>query len=350
MNQKEIFDVTIIGGGPAGLFSAFYSGLRGMKTKIIEYQQELGGKVHVYPEKIVWDVGGVPPVPGAVLIEQMVEQGLTFDPEVVLETEVTSIARDEAGLFHLHTQGGEVHYSKTVITAVGGGILNPQRLPIEGCERFEQDNLHYSVRSLEHFRDKTVMISGGGNSAIDWAQALEKVAKHVFITCRNDAFSCHEAQAEDIAHSSVVCFFHSNITDLVAGTNPNRIDKIELTNHVTGVVDYLPVDAVIVNHGYVRDKTLLDNSPIEVERKDDYFIAGDSSSASSIPGLYAVGDVLAYEGKLNLIAGAFQDAANAVNAAKQWLDPKAEKGAMVSSHNEKFKEKNEAITAEFVRS
>src|SRR5699024_5589848 len=121
MRHHQLFDITIIGGGPAGLYSAFYSGLRNMKTKIIEHQKELGGKVHVYPEKIVWDVGGVPPVPGATLIDQMVEQGLTFQPEVALQTTVDSITREEDGNFLIHTSKGEIHYSKAIILAVGGG-------------------------------------------------------------------------------------------------------------------------------------------------------------------------------------------------------------------------------------
>lgn len=126
MEQKEIFDVTIIGGGPAGLYSAFYSGLRGMKTKVIEYQPQLGGKLHVYPEKMIWDVGGHKPLPSAELIEQLIEQGLTFDPTVVLGEKVETISQDADLLFKLTTTRGEEHFSKTVIVAVGSGILNPQ--------------------------------------------------------------------------------------------------------------------------------------------------------------------------------------------------------------------------------
>ncbi len=177
MNREELFDVTVIGGGPAGLYSAFYSGLREMRTKIIEFQPQLGGKIHVYPEKMIWDVGGLLPVTGDKLIEQLVQQGLTFKPEVVLDTKVESIIRNEDGTFTLKTSNGAEHFSKTVIVATGSGILKPQKLSIEGAERFEVSNLNYTVKSLKRFKDKTVIISGGGNSAVDWANELEPIAK-----------------------------------------------------------------------------------------------------------------------------------------------------------------------------
>lgn len=155
----------------------FYSGLREMKVKLIEYQPRLGGKIHVYPEKMIWDVGGLTPTTGEKLIEQLVEQGLTFNPTVVLNEKVESITRNEEGIFVLHTASGQVHFSKTIIVAVGGGILNPQKLEIDGAERFEVSNLNYTVKSFNRFKDKTVIISGGGNSAIDWANELEPIAK-----------------------------------------------------------------------------------------------------------------------------------------------------------------------------
>lgn len=348
MHNQTIYDITIIGGGPAGLYTAFYSGLRGMKTKIIEYQDRLGGKIHVYPEKMVWDVGGVPPVTGAVLIDQLVDQGLTFSPTVSLGTKVDAISRTDKGLFVMETATGEKHFSRTVVVAVGGGILNPKRLPIKDADRFEKTNLHYAVESLQHFKDKTVIISGGGNSAIDWAHELEGIAERVFIACRNDSLKCHESQAEQLHHSSVTCFFHTRITDFVASPGEEYIDKVELTHTESGHTEYLSVDDVIVNHGYERDMYLLDNSDVEIERKEDYFIASNAKGESSVPGLYAVGDILMHDGKLNLIAGAFQDAANAVNLAKQRLDPNAASGAMVSSHNDRFKDKNKEIIKNMV--
>lgn len=350
MERQELFDVTVIGGGPAGLYSTFYSGLREMKTKLIEYQPHLGGKIHVYPEKMIWDVGGLTPITGEKLIEQLVKQGLTFHPEVVLNEKIESITRDEEGIFVLHAASGRKHYSKTVIVAVGSGILTPQKLEIEGAERFEVANLHYTVKSLKYFRDKTVIISGGGNSAIDWANELEPIAKKVYLTYRKDALKGHEAQVTQLLNSSAVCFFHTSITKLVASANHEEIESVELTNHETGEVSYLPVDEVIINHGYERDSGLLKNSTLNIDLVDDFYVAGNANSESSVAGLYAAGDILHYDGKLHLIAGAFQDAANAVNKAKQFVQPDAGKSAMVSSHNEVFKQRNRELVRQMMRS
>lgn len=348
MSEIEVFDVTIIGGGPAGLYSAFYSGLREMKAKLIEFQPQLGGKLHVYPEKMIWDVGGQTPIQGAKLIEQLVEQGLTFNPEVVLNEKVETISRNDDGLFELAGSSGEIHYSKTIIVAVGGGILNPQKLAIEGAERFEVSNLNYTVKSLERFKGKTVMVSGGGNSAIDWANALEPIAKQVHVTYRKSEMAGHEAQVKQLLNSSANCLLNTTITKLIASDDRDAIELVQLTNQQNGEVMLLPVDEVIINHGYERDATLLEQSDLGLEIADDYYIAGTAASESSVPGLYAAGDILQHPGKLNLIAGTFQDAANAVNKAKQFIQPDANKIAMVSSHNEVFKKRNKELVKQLM--
>ncbi|MCM3112921.1 NAD(P)/FAD-dependent oxidoreductase [Lederbergia lenta] len=348
MGEQELFDVTVIGGGPAGLYSSFYSGLREMKTKLIEYQPKLGGKIHVYPEKMIWDVGGQKPLPGEKLIEQLVEQGLTFDPEVVLNEKIESITRNEEGIFLLKANSGRIHFSKTVIVAVGGGILNPQKLEIEGAERYEVSNLNYTVTSLKRFKDKTVIISGGGNAAIDWANELEPIAKKVYITYRKETLAGHEAQVTQLMNSSATCLLNTTITKLIASVNHEVIEQVELTNAKTNAVSYLPVDEVIINHGYERDTTLLQNSEVDIEMVDNYYISGNASSESSIEGLYAAGDILKHEGKLHLIAGAFQDAANAVNKAKQYIQPDAWQYGMVSSHNDLFKQRNKELIKQLV--
>jgi thioredoxin reductase (NADPH) len=343
MDTEQIFDVTIVGSGPAGLFSAFYSGLRELKTKIIEFQPFLGGKVHVYPEKMIWDIGGLTPVTGTQLIEQLVTQGLTFNPALALGQKVTSLSKDENGYFILHTHSGQKHYSKTVILAIGGGILKPNKLNIENTEQFEATNLHYSVKSFAHFKDKTILISGGGNAAIDLANELEPIAKKVYLTYRKDMLNGHESEVTQLLNSSVECLFNTTIEKLIATTDQEKIDTVVLSHGTTEEKIELTIDEVIINHGYERDKDLLENSELDIAMENEYSVAGNAMSETSIEGLYAAGDILHHPGKLLLIAGAFQDAANAVNKAKQYITPDATSWGMVSSHNELFAQKNREI-------
>lgn len=189
---EELYDVTIVGGGPAGLYTAFYSGMRDLKTKIIEFSSQLGGRMLIYPEKMIWDVGGVKPILGEELIQQLIQQAKTFDPTIVLNQKIEKLEKQSDGTFILTSASGEKHYSKAIILAVGYGVLSMQKLEIEGADRYEVTNLHYTVQELDIFRNKHILISGGGNSAVDWANELESIAASVTIVHRRDEFGGHE--------------------------------------------------------------------------------------------------------------------------------------------------------------
>jgi len=261
---------------------------------------------------------------------------------------VESITRREDGIFVLHAASGVEHYSKTIIIAVGSGILKPTKLEIEGAERFEVSNLNYTVKSMQRFKDKTVIISGGGNAAIDWANELEPIAKKVYVTYRKDSLNGHEAQVTHLLESSVTCFFNTKITKLIANANHDMIERVAVLNNETGEVTQIEVDEVIINHGYDQDAELLKKSGLSIDIADDFYVKGTSRGESSVAGIYAAGDIIQYPGKVNLIAGTFQDAANAVNQAKQYIQPDANKFAMVSSHNEVFKERNKKLVKQLV--
>jgi len=343
--DQELYDVTIVGGGPAGLFSAFYSGLREMKTKIIEAQPELGGKLHVYPEKLIWDIGGLPPVTGAQLIRQLVRQAMTFEPTVVLNEKVTAIRKTEAGHFALETASGRTHLSKSVILAIGGGIIKPQKLGIEGAEKYEKTNLHYTVQELKRFKGKKVLISGGGHTAVDWANELVPVAREVHVVYRGGEFNAHEAQVSQLLRSPAKCLFYTEIRRLIADAQDQTILKVELINNQSGETWAVDADEVVISHGYDRDTSLLENSALYLEMANEYCLKSTSCGETSEPGIFAAGDIIHYEGKVHLIAGTFQDAINAVNKAKQFIDPKAKGYAIASSHNEVFQTRNREIIA-----
>lgn len=345
--MEELYDVTIVGGGPAGLYTAFYSGLRNMKAKIIEYQAKLGGKVLLYPEKMIWDVGGQPPILGQHFVKQLIEQGLTFDPTVILRTKIERIEKNEHGHFVLITNTGERHFSKTVVMANGAGIINPMRLDIEGAEKMT--NLHYTVQSLNRFRNKTVLISGGGNAAVDWAVELLPIAKKVILIYRKESLSAHEAQVELLRESNADLLLNTTIETLVSNTEKTAIDEVVLQVEHTGGKVSIKVDEVLINHGYNRDVSLEFSPELQPELVNDYYYKGDSSGKTSQPGIFAAGDIVSFDGKVKLLVGTFQDAINAVNQAKLFIDPKADKSGKVSTQNENFVERNRKMISKLLK-
>lgn len=333
--MKNMYDVTIIGGGAAGLYSSFYAGLRGMKTKIIEFQSSLGGKVQLFPEKKIWDIGGQPPITGDAFIKQLINQALTFQPTIELNSKVLKLQQCEDQTFEIHTSTG-VHYSKSVIVAVGGGIINPQKLDVEGVTKEELQNLHYVVRQFEKFRDQKVIISGGGNTAIDWANELYGIAKEVHIVYRGEKFSAHESQVEYLqSHAKIR--LNTSIQRVIADEQNKTVKEVVLKCGEDE--QFLAVDHVIVSHGFDMDQSIEYAFDETLKRVDDFYIETTAQTITSVPGVYAAGDIAKYDGKVNLLVGCFQDAVNAVNRAKIFIEPQAQEFAMVSSHNERVQKK-----------
>lgn len=337
--QPELFDVTIIGGGPAGMYTAFYSGMRDLKTKLIDANPELGGKMLIYPKKIIWDVGGVTPILCRQLIDQLKRQAFTFDPAIVLGEQVVSMDRGEDGTYMLTTAEGNQHWTRTVILAIGYGILKLTKLEIEGADRYEISNLHYTVQELEPFRGKKVLISGGGDSAVDWANALEPVAAKVTVVHRRKEFGGHEKNIALMKSSSVRVRTPFTVSQLHS-SGGEQIEEVTICHTETGETERLAVDAVIVNHGMRSDF-----GPVREWGLDmgEWSANVSEKLETNLPGVFAAGDFVNYGSKVRLIAGAFTDAVLAVNSAKLYLDPEASKTAYVSTHNERFKEKNKAL-------
>ena len=334
----ELFDVTIIGGGPAGMYAAFYSGMRHLKTKLIDAKEELGGRMLIYPEKMLWDVGGFAPIVCEELIRQLAKQAQIFDPTLVFGQHITGLQALEDGTYMLEAATGEKHWTRTVVLALGRGILRMAKLEIEGADRYEITNLHYVVQELEPFRGKRVVISGGGNSAVDCANELESIAESVTVVHRRDKFGGHEKNVErmrssvDVRTPYALTHLHSH--------DGQTIGSVEVCHLDTGATDRLEVDAVIVNHGLMSDFTGINQWGLQM---DDWNVYVNSKLETNIPGVFAAGDFAHYDSKVNLIAGAFSDAVLAVNSAKLFMDPEAPRMAYVSSHNDRFKEKNRAL-------
>ncbi|MGF9749327.1 NAD(P)/FAD-dependent oxidoreductase [Bacillus velezensis] len=330
--NHEVYDVTIIGGGPIGLFAAFYCGMRELKTKVIEFLPRLGGKVSMFfPEKIIRDIGGIPGIAGEQLIKQLKEQAATFKPDIVLNQRVTGFERLEDGTIVLESSKGEKHYTRTVILAVGMGTLEVNELDSADASRYSGKNLHYKVEKLDAFRDKHVVISGGGDTAVDWANELEPIAASVTVLHRREEFGGLESSVAKMKRSSVRVLAPYRLKHL-NGTG-ERIESVTVCQTESGLSEVIKLDELIINHGFKIDLGPMKDWGLEIEEGR---IKADRHMRTNLPGVFVAGDAAHYESKLRLIAGGFTEGPTAVNSAKAYLDPQAEQMAMYSTHHKKL--------------
>ncbi|KAF9121452.1 NAD(P)/FAD-dependent oxidoreductase [Paenibacillus cellulositrophicus] len=313
----DITDLLIIGGGPAGMFASFYCGMRQASVTLIESMPQLGGQLAaLYPEKYIYDVAGFPKVTAQELVDNLQKQMDLFQPNVRLEEKVTSLVKQDERHFVVTTDKGEYH-SKAVIITAGVGAFEPRRLELEDARKFEKTNLHYFVNDLNRFKGKKVLISGGGDSAVDWALMLEPIAEQVTLIHRRDKFRAHEHSVENLMASKVQVVTPTEITAL---HGEDTITKVTLSHVKTKETQEIEVDDVIVNFGFVSSLGPISDWGIQIESNS---IVVDSRMETNIPGVFAAGDITTYPGKLKLIAVGFGEAPTAVNNAKVYIDPEA---------------------------
>ncbi len=316
MSANQVVDVTIIGGGPTGLFGAFYAGMRQMSTKIIDGLEELGGQLTaLYPEKYIYDMPGFPKVKAKDLVRDQVEQGLQYGAEVVLGQKIVEIRRREDGVWSLLSEGGTEHLSRTVVITAGAGSFSPRRLPLDGTERWEGHGLHYFVKHLEDFEGKDILIVGGGDSALDWALHLEPIARKVVLAHRRDKFRAHEESVQQLLRSSVEvnCFWE--VGDI---RGEHHIESVHIFDNRNQETRELQVTEIILSLGFHADLGPIKNWGLELQGNA---IRVNTRMETNLPGIYAAGDVVTYDGKLKLIATGVGEAAIAVNHAKTFIDP-----------------------------
>ncbi|MBY0163035.1 NAD(P)/FAD-dependent oxidoreductase [Cytobacillus firmus] len=315
--DNNMTDLLIIGGGPAGMFAAFYGGMRQASVKLIESMPQLGGQLAaLYPEKYIYDVAGFPKVTAQELVNNLSAQMELFKTDIRLEEKVQAVEKLEERHFVVKTNLGE-HHAKAVIITAGVGAFQPRRLEIEGAEKYEKANLHYFVNDLSRFKGKKVLISGGGDSAVDWALMIEPIAEQVTLVHRRDKFRAHEHSVEQLMASKVNIVTPTEITEL---HGEDAIAKVTLSHIKTKETQEIEVDDVIVNFGFVSSLGPISEWGIAIESNS---IVVDSRMETSIPGIFAAGDITTYPGKVKLIAVGFGEAPTAVNNAKVYFDPEA---------------------------
>lgn len=317
--MEQTYDVTIVGGGPAGMFAAFYAGLHELKAQLIESLPQLGGQVAaLYPEKQIWDVAGEAGVQGRELIADLKKQMAIAPVDQFLGEQVTNVVKLADGTFKIES-AQRTSYSKAVVIALGNGAFSPRRLALDGADQLEGRQVRYFVSDQSDFADQRVAVLGGGDSAIDMALMLEPIAKEVHLIHRRDAFRALEHTVSQLKKSQV----QVETPYLPKELQVNEDDSIDLTlkKMRSDEEKHLAVDKILVNYGFTSNNAALNEweLPLASERG---LIKVDSKMETSVPGVYAIGDGVTYPGKAALIAVGFGEAPIAITALAKALYPK----------------------------
>lgn len=321
METKERYDITIIGAGPAGLFGAFYAGMRRLKTKIIEALPEPGGQLGVlYPEKIIYDVPGYPEIRADELIKQHMKQINQFPITFCFEEIVEKFERVEGDL-HIHTDKGK-HYSRSLVITSGIGAFAPTKLRAENADKFEGQGLRYDLRDPNDYQQKRTLVVGGGERAVGWALALEEVASQVTLIHHKPELRIEdESQLQALDKSKIEVRLNSQV-QAIYGNGQGEITNVALLNPQTKETDSLSVEAILVNLGYKANLKLMYKWGLHARKR---YIPVTAKMETNIPGVFAAGGVVDPEGvdPIDLISTGYGQAAIAVNHAATYIDPRA---------------------------
>ena len=319
MNRIET-DILIIGAGPVGLFTVFEAGLLGLKCHIIDALAQPGGQcAELYPKKPIYDIPGMPEVLAGDLIDNLLEQIKPFSPGYSLGQRAEKLIKNEDGSFDVISNTGKIHNAKVVAIAGGLGSFEPRKPPIQNISNFEDNGVEYMVKNPEIFKNKNIVISGGGDSALDWTIELSKIAKKVTLVHRRNEFRGAIDSVEKVQNLK-----NQSIIDVITPSEVislNGKDKLEsiVLKHLdiekTISTDYfIPLFGLIPKLGSISNWGLeLTKNSIVVNNSLDY--------QTNIPGVFAIGDVNTYPGKLKLILCGFHEATLMCQSAYKRIFP-----------------------------
>jgi thioredoxin reductase (NADPH) len=310
------FDVTIIGGGPVGIFTIFQAGMLGMKACIIDGMDKLGGQcAELYPEKPIYDIPAFPLVTGFDLIENLKKQASRFEYETFLNTKVDKIEGNVENGFELFNDKNELICStKVVIMSYGSGMFLPNKIPLQNAAKFEDKSLFYNVQKKNDFKNKNIVILGGGDSALDWTIELAEVAKMVTLIHRRDSFRAIPAKSAELQKlievKNVNLLIPFSLQQINGDEEKGFINNIEISNINTQEKTQIECDTLLAFFGMINKADLVKNCNLET--KFNAVLVNKDTMESSTKGIFAIGDCAIYNNKMKLILTGFSEAATAV--------------------------------------
>jgi len=313
-------DAVIIGAGPVGLFQVFELGLLEIKTHVIDSLPEAGGQcIELYPDKPIYDIPAIPVCTGSELTNNLLKQIEPFGAQFHLGQEVTQLEKQADGRFLIGTSKGNHFLSKTVFIAGGVGAFQPRTLKLDGIETFEGKQVFYSVKNPEQFNNKKIVICGGGDAALDWALHFVDKAASVTLIHRRDDF---KAAPASIAKMRELCK-NKQMQLLIGQVTSYAVERDQISTIVVTDIDgqdqKIAVDDLLIFFGLSPKLGPIADWGLDINRKQ---VTVDTEKfQTSIPGIYAVGDINIYPGKKKLILSGFHEAALAAFAAAAYLNP-----------------------------
>ena len=314
-------DAIIVGTGPVGLFAVFELGLHDIKCHLVDILDRAGGQcAELYPEKPIYDIPAVPVCTGAELTERLLEQIKPFHPMFHFGQMAEKLEKTPEGKWRLTTDRGTVLEGKIVIIAAGGGSFVPKRPPIKGIEEFEGRSVFYAVRKMEQFRDKNIVIAGGGDSALDWVINLQPVAKRITLVHRLDEFRAAPdsvLKMRALVAEGVMDLKIANLTSV--NGHDGLITEVMLQEDSKHPPHALPCDYLLAFYGLTMKLGPVANFGIDLH--ENHIPVNTADFETSVPTIFAIGDINSYPGKMKLILSGFHEAALMAKKAFLYVHP-----------------------------
>jgi len=320
MSEAIKTDVLIIGAGPVGLFGVFELGLLDIKCHLVDILDKVGGQcAELYPEKPIYDIPAIPKISAQGLVDQLMEQIKPFGPQFHLGEMVESIERIGEPLFKVTTDRGKVFETKLVVIAAGGGSFQPKRPPIPGIEAYEGTSVHYSVRKMDAFKGKKILIVGGGDSALDWTLNLAPLASHLTLLHRRKEFRAAPdsvIKMTAMLNDGTIDFVMGQVTGLEGANGQLTAANVKGGD---GSTFHIACDAMLPFFGLTMKLGPVANWGLKLN--EDVIPVSTETFETSEPGIFAIGDINTYPGKLKLILSGFHEVALMSQKAHRYVYP-----------------------------
>jgi thioredoxin reductase (NADPH) len=321
MTEPIKTDVVIIGAGPIGLFAVFQLGLLDMKAHLVDILDKIGGQcAELYPEKPIYDIPGIPFTSAQGLVDGLLQQIKPFGAQYHLGEMVETVEKIGDPLFRVRTDQGKEFVCKIVVIAAGGGSFQPKRPPIPGIEPYEGKSVFYAVRKMDAFRDKRILIVGGGDSALDWTLNLAPLAKHLTLLHRRSEFRAAPDSVNkmmSLVGEGKIDLVLGQVTSL-AGADGQVAKALVKTND--GSTFEIACDVVLPFFGLTMKLGPVANWGFEL-KNNELIPVETASFETNVPGIFAIGDINWYPGKLKLILSGFHEAALMAQKAYRYVYP-----------------------------